>query len=162
MNQPINLCPCGQDILGQRLSYAECCHRFHQGDLPSHPELLMRSRYSAFVLRRHDYLIATHHPDFLNGLTRAILDSDNQTRWHGLQIINAKKNGQTGLVTFQAWYLENGKLDAIHEVSQFKWVNGKWLYTEGQQFNAILPKRNEPCLCHSGKKFKQCCIALAN
>ena len=54
-------CPCES---GKR--YAECCGRWHAGpqflQAPD-AEALMRSRYSAFVLDRLDYLLATWHPD---------------------------------------------------------------------------------------------------
>lgn len=37
-----------------------------------------------------------------------------------------------------------------------------WIYNgnvlESLKSNVILPKRNEPCLCGSGKKFKNCCM----
>ena len=50
-------CPCES---GKR--YAECCGRWHAGpqflQAPD-AEALMRSRYSAFVLDRLDYLLAT-------------------------------------------------------------------------------------------------------
>ena len=53
-------CPCGSGA-----PYADCCGRWHAGPLhlqaPS-AEALMRSRYSAFVLARPDYLLATWHP----------------------------------------------------------------------------------------------------
>ncbi len=43
-------CPCGG-----RLSYERCCQRWHDGGAPSGAEALMRSRYSAFVLKLEDY-----------------------------------------------------------------------------------------------------------
>ncbi|MBU6492427.1 MAG: hypothetical protein KGQ45_06600, partial [Burkholderiales bacterium] len=47
-------CPCG----GGR--YAECCGRFIDGgQVPASAEQLMRSRYTAYVLARGDYLRAT-------------------------------------------------------------------------------------------------------
>lgn len=156
------LCPCGQHAKGQRLAYQTCCQTYHQGALALTPETLMRSRYSAFVMRLHDYLIATHHPDTLNGLTQSILNSDNQTLWLGLSIQRSATTGDNGLVEFHAWYQEDNHLDAIHEVSQFIRQQGVWWYTSGEQLNPQLPKRNDTCICYSGRKFKQCCLNLAN
>lgn len=50
-------CPCGSgDALG------ECCGRYHAGMAAPSAELLMRSRYSAYVLGLVDYLRATTLP----------------------------------------------------------------------------------------------------
>jgi SEC-C motif-containing protein len=49
-------CPCGHT------SYARCCGPLHEGGIASSAEALMRSRYSAYVLKREDYLLATWHP----------------------------------------------------------------------------------------------------
>ena len=56
-------CPCGR--LGERgrpLAYEACCGRYldHWGGHPApDAESLMRSRYTAFVRGREDYLLAT-------------------------------------------------------------------------------------------------------
>ena len=60
MNTPDTLpCPCGS---GRTLQ--ACCGRYHAGELAGQApdaEALMRSRYSAFVLDRLDYLLASWH-----------------------------------------------------------------------------------------------------
>ena len=58
-------CPCGALSPRQKaLVYADCCGRYVE-DFDATPapdaERLMRSRYSAFVLQRRDYLLATWH-----------------------------------------------------------------------------------------------------
>ena len=53
-------CPCGRGA-----ALAHCCGRYldHFDSCPApDAEHLMRSRYSAFVLLRPDYLLATWHP----------------------------------------------------------------------------------------------------
>ena len=78
-------CPCRQpDGRGRTLAYADCCGRFllPQGSAAPDAERLMRSRYSAFVLQRADYLLATWHPD-----TRpAQLRFEAGLKWLGLQV----------------------------------------------------------------------------
>ena len=74
-------CPCGSDQ-----AYQSCCGRYHAGQLAlqaTDPQQLMRSRYSAYVLRLTDYLLATWHPT-----TRpATLDADPPAlRWLGLEV----------------------------------------------------------------------------
>lgn len=160
MNHSQPLCPCGMQLEYHRLPYALCCQPYHEGKLAQTPEQLMRSRYSAFVLKKHDYLIATHAPSYLNGLTASMLDSDNHSHWLGLTINSSQISGERGCVEFHAWYHQDG-LDAIHEVSQFIKQDGVWRYTTGKQLKTQLPKRNDPCICHSGKKFKQCCSKYA-
>ena len=50
-------CPCGKGL------YAACCGKFHEGkELTGNAEELMRSRYSAFVLKNEVYLLSTWHP----------------------------------------------------------------------------------------------------
>lgn len=117
----------------------------------------MRSRYSAFVLKQHQYLIDTHHPDHLNGLSVQTLDEDNHTQWLGLSVTKTHVEQNSGLVEFQAWYRTEEGIDAIHERSAFIKQSGRWWYTQGKQFAPKFPGRNDPCICHSGKKFKQCC-----
>jgi len=156
---PDTLCPCGNTKDDTPLTYAHCCEPFHRGlALPSTPEALMRSRYSAFVLKEYEYLIATHHSDYLDGITAQSLAQGGEPNWLSLNILSAKSSGHSGEVCFQAWYRDEAEIDAIHECSQFKSVDGRWFYTQGEQKVAVLPKRNEPCVCNSGKKFKQCCM----
>jgi len=52
------LCPCQSS-----LSYEDCCGRFHSGNMfPETSEQLMRSRYSAFVLKKIPYIVQTTVP----------------------------------------------------------------------------------------------------
>ncbi|MEC4725250.1 SEC-C domain-containing protein [Shewanella sp. D64] len=153
------ICPCGQNINNKTALYTHCCAPYHQASaIPVTPEQLMRSRYSAFVTQEYDYLIQTHHPDFLNGLTVNLLAESEEPHWLSLQIISTHTQGISGQVCFQAWYRDTSGLDAINECSQFVCEDGKWFYTQGKQKAAVYPKRNEVCLCNSGKKYKQCCL----
>ncbi|MGX9461665.1 YchJ family protein [Shewanella sp. A14] len=148
----INLCPCGSHQL-----YPHCCQPFHLNAATAESvEQLMRSRYCAFVVGEFDYLMTTHHPQHRQGMTVEQLAQHN-THWLGLQVLNCKQKEESGEVIFKAWYLEDKKIDAIYECSNFVLLNGIWLYTSGKQMHTSLPGRNEPCICNSGKKFKQCC-----
>lgn len=119
-------------------------------------EALMRSRFSAFVLKNADYLVATWHPS-----TRPVaLDlSSDTTVWQHLKIIacdEGRECDSRGEVEFAA-YFEGGQL---HERSRFLREEGRWYYVDGE----ILPPlteakvgRNASCPCGSGRKFKRCC-----
>ncbi len=115
-------CPCG---LPQ--SYDACCGRFHTGAATAPTaELLMRSRYSAFVKRDAGYLLRTWHPR-----TRpARLDLDPRMRWTGLEILDTAAGSAfhgTGTVTFRASY----RGGSLHERSRFERVDGAWVYVDG-------------------------------
>ena len=119
-------CPCGS---GRAL--ANCCGRYHEGQLAPDAESLMRSRYSAFVLGREDYLLATWHPS-----TRpAVLDLDATPRPHWLGLVvkaHAPLDATHATVEFVARYKLNGRAFRLHESSRFEKVDGRWLYVDGE------------------------------
>ncbi|MCE9687684.1 YchJ family protein [Shewanella sp. AS16] len=157
MINPEKNCPCGTGK-----SYGLCCQPFHSGDsLPQTPEQLMRSRYAAFALKKFDYILASQHPEFLAGLTLAELAREPSPNWLGLDVMGSSQEQDRGEVSFKAWYRLDGRLEVIHEHSLFVREQGRWYYTQGEQLPAKLPGRNDPCVCHSGKKFKQCCARTA-
>lgn len=144
-------CPCGS---GQ--SYQYCCRRYHQhGEPAPTPEALMRSRYSAFVLKLANYLLATWHPD-----TRpATLQLDDSPDWTGLQVLSSGEQEDRGQVHFRAVYRLPGGFGYLEEASDFVREDGHWFYLSGQTREGHLdPGRNEPCPCGSGRKFKACCL----
>ncbi|MFE2074890.1 YchJ family protein [Streptomyces misionensis] len=115
-------CPCG---LPQ--PYDACCGRFHSGAASAPTaELLMRSRYCAFVKGDAQYLLRTWHPR-----TRPErLDLDPRMRWTGLEILDTDGGSAfhtTGTVAFRASY----RGGALHERSRFERVDGAWVYVDG-------------------------------
>jgi SEC-C motif-containing protein len=119
-------CPCGLPA-----AYGQCCGRFHSGEQSAPTaELLMRSRYSAFVARDTAYLLRTWHPATRPGH----LELDPGTRWTGLEILQATDGSAfhtTGTVTFRAGYRDHGTAGALHEQSAFERHNGAWVYVAG-------------------------------
>ena len=122
-------CPCGS---GQ--AYAACCCAFiDNGALPTTAERLVRSRYSAYVLAREDYLLRTWH-----GSTRPAqlgLQDAGTVKWLGLKILRCEAGGvddREGIVEFMARYQVNGRAERLHEVSRFVRDAGQWLYVHGQ------------------------------
>ncbi|WP_409003461.1 YchJ family protein [Streptomyces ipomoeae] len=116
-------CPCGLPE-----AYERCCGRFHSGGAAAPTaEALMRSRYSAYVVRDEAYLLRTWHPR-----TRpASLGLDPGVRWTGLEIL-ATTDGSafhtTGTVTFRASFQDG----SLHERSRFERVDGAWVYVDGE------------------------------
>jgi SEC-C motif-containing protein len=119
-------------------------------------EALMRSRYSAYVLKNSAYLNDTWHPS-----TRPVaLDvSSDDTEWRRLEVVGTEKGAETdseGVVEFAAWF-QGGQL---HERSRFVREEGRWFYLDGEilpPHQQEKPGRNAPCPCGSGKKYKRCC-----
>ena len=121
--------PCGS---GQ--AYAVCCGAFiDNGALPATAERLMRSRYSAYVLAREDYLLRTWH-----GSTRPAqlgLQDAGPVKWLSLKILRCEAGGvddREGIVEFMARYQVNGRAERLHEVSRFVRDASQWLYVDGR------------------------------
>lgn len=92
----------------------------------------MRSRYTAFVLAREDYLLDTWHPS-----TRpASLDLQSaKVKWLGLRILSTEAGGpddDAGRVEFVARYRPGGAPAVrLHENSRFAREGGRWRYVDG-------------------------------
>ena len=112
------------------LTYGECCHRFHSGDMVAPTaEALMRSRFSAFALGETEYLLDTWDPE-----TRpATLDLDVGIHFYRLDILETSGGGpfeSTGQVKFQAFY--KGLASGVQEEdSTFRKLDGRWVYSSG-------------------------------
>lgn len=93
----------------------------------------MRSRYSAYVLAREDYLLRTWH-----GSTRPAqlgLQEAGPVKWLGLKVLRTEAGGATdreAIVEFAARYQVNGRAERLYEVSRFVCEAGQWLYVDGQ------------------------------
>ena len=121
-------CPCGSNK-----SYVDCCELAHK-DLSKvkTAEQLMRSRYSAFVFANGNYLMDSHHSSTRPIKERKSIEAwAKSVSWIRLEILDRKKGGtndQKGTLTFNAYFFENGKVDVIHEKSDFVKENGLWMY----------------------------------
>jgi SEC-C motif-containing protein len=108
-----------------------CCGRWHgrAGWLQApDAEALMRSRYSAYVLQRADYLLATWHAD-----TRpAEIGFEHGLRWLGLSVKQHRPTGpDTATVEFVARSKLGGRAHRLQEVSRFVREGGRWYYLDG-------------------------------
>ena len=142
-------CPCGSQV-----NYQKCCQPYHLGELAATPEMLMRSRFTAFVFKLEDYLRFSWHTT-TQPLDLNLSDSPD---WVSLRILDSKEQGNKEQVHFQAINRLTTGWGYLEEVSDFIKDSGRWYYLTGQPKEGVLkPKRNEPCPCGSGKKFKTCC-----
>ena len=127
-------CPCGAG------AYATCCARYIE-DTAAAPtaEALMRSRYTAYVLRNEAYLRATWWPDTL---PEESLTGADDVKWIGLSITTpAKRQPQDGQedeasVEFTARFKVGGRAHKLHEISLFRRQADaagalRWYYVDG-------------------------------
>lgn len=148
-NIPLQNCPCGS---GQ--SFENCCGQYIRYlKYPDNPEQLMRSRYSAYVLKNEDYLLKSWHQSTRPELIKL---EDDLTQWEKLKIISASENS----VKFVAYFLnladKKNAIYALSESSVFIY-DTHWYYLSGKEFQTIELSKNMLCPCKSGKKFKRCC-----
>lgn len=126
----VGLCLCGS---GE--NYTACCGKYIKGAIPAPTaEALMRSRYTAYALKKVDYLLETTHPDFrTEELAEAIASWARKTDWIKLHIIATdagQENDTEGRVEFVAEYMTDSTIGRHHECSLFQKKNGIWLYVD--------------------------------
>jgi SEC-C motif domain protein len=158
---PVSPCPCGS---GQ--TFGACCSPVLTGAKPAaSAEALMRARFTAHVV--HDFKFL-HHSDRSNaGHAYVEEPGEPAITWQKL-VIHAHEPGadaDTAYVDFSAYGSEQGHEHVLHEKSEFKRIDGKWIYSKALRlgpapFKSATPKvgRNDPCPCGSGKKYKHCCM----
>ena len=125
-------CPCTS-----KRTYDACCEPFLTGKkLPATPEQLMRSRFTAYALRKPDYLIETTAEE-----KRGELDRDELARYCAavscisLKVLSTEKGApqdDTGIVLFHASLQINGKRMLHREKSTFRREAGRWFYLDGE------------------------------
>lgn len=150
-------CPCGS---GSSLN--ECCGRYHAGLPAPSAEVLMRSRYSAYVLGLVDYLLATTLKAQQAGLDRAAISAWSlQSTWLGLEVESSEVLGgqpEHAFVTFTARWHDDGGEHTHRERSAFVQCQGHWFFIDPTV--ALQVGRNDPCPCGNGLKFKKCCAGF--
>lgn len=131
-------CPCGSGI-----KFKKCCGPALDGAVwPETAEALMRSRYTAFVVGNTAHLYRTTHPE--NDQVKGI--SPEQFAQETLQF--CKAIDFTKLTIHQVWpedeqgvarvhftteYTAAGKHETMSELSEFARLNGRWVYTHGEE-----------------------------
>lgn len=154
-------CPCNSGN-----SYSSCCEPLISGKRTAMTaEVLMRSRYTAYVVKDVDYLLKTWH----SSTRPASIDFRAVPQWTSLHIVSKEAGNESdsnGTVEFKATSLSQSKIILLHEKSRFVKERDQWLYVDGDIKGDWPPNvrsekvgRNQPCPCGSGKKFKKCCGA---
>ncbi len=160
-------CYCGKPV-----PFEQCCQKIiNQQTIALTPEQLMRSRYSAYATKNAAYLYQTYAEQ--SRKTQSIDDIQTwaaQTTWLrltivtsdniSLQAMNNQVNESLPIVHFKAFYFYNKTPYLMEEKSRFIVEDNQWRYLDGDVITDVAlatPKRNDPCFCQSGLKFKRCC-----
>lgn len=187
MSISAQICPCqlnpSSDDISAPLLYTDCCQPYHDGLLnneadkidgakPDSAERLMRSRYSAFVLVKPEYIVKTSLLAQQNLLDILAIEAwAKETDWAGLEVVThtPKLGKRHAQVEFKAYFnisdntadsLEE-KRQAHHELSAFVKVTDKanndarWYFLDPTVEMTVTQK--QLCICGSGEKFKRCC-----
>ena len=89
----------------------------------------MRSRYSAYVVGRYDYLRDTWHDSTRPG---SFDEPTVPRKWLGLTVRRHGAADDKATVEFVARYRVNGRGQRLHEVSRFVREHGRWYYLDGE------------------------------
>ncbi len=127
-----NVCLCGSGKIE-----ALCCLPYLQGQhYPSTPESLMRSRYSAYAKANIDYILQTMRGPAAAGFDAiAAKEWAERVKWLRLRVIKAEpvaEEADCGYVEFIAYYIDQGRRQTLHEVSEFHLIEGRWYYWDGK------------------------------
>lgn len=157
-------CPCGSGK-----AYTDCCEILIKGESRAETaEQLMRSRFTAYVKKEIKYIMETVLPKQRDKMDeRGIRSWAEKTEWTKLEILNCTKGSRSddsGSVEFVAHFNERGIDRTHHEIGKFKKQMNRWYYDDSEfptpkQVIRSEPKvkRNDPCPCGSGRKYKKCC-----
>lgn len=139
---------------GSEQSYKNCCGKFiNRSQFPNSPEQLMRSRYTAYLLKDESYLLETWHK---STRPESLELKEDSTQWKKLKIISASGNNIHFVAYFMQDSLNKEKIYALTEESRFVKEN-HWFYLDGEDVKTVQLTKNMVCPCQSGKKFKRCC-----
>ncbi|WP_295987437.1 YchJ family metal-binding protein [uncultured Variovorax sp.] len=126
-------CPCGRtDRRDKPIAFSLCCGRYLD-DFDRTPapdaESLMRSRYSAFVLEKGEYLLATWHAS----KRPASIEFEPGVKWLGLDVrARSVLDADHAEVEFVARQRgPSGTATRLHERSRFVREDGRWYYVDG-------------------------------
>ena len=125
----------------------------------------MRSRFSAYAVNNFQYVIDTYALEVRKQHNIKDIASDaRDTQWIKLDVYSQTvQSNELGFVEFSAFYLIKDQLFEMRENSRFIKEDSVWVYIDGdiiKNEKIAKLKRNDPCPCDSGKKYKQCCQRL--
>jgi SEC-C motif-containing protein len=157
----ISACPC---CSGR--PYESCCLPILEGRHATTAEALVRSRYTAFAMKRLDHVENTHAPEIKDDFNRAEAERiAEEFEWSNLRIHKASEDGDEAEIEYVMQVRKDKALITKAAKSRFRKESGRWLFVSTkpaphlEQIRSTKVNRNDPCPCASGKKYKKCCGA---
>jgi len=152
---------------GSGKSFELCCERFLLNrDVVSGPRELIQARYSAFCEKNLEYILLTSSIELKNELSVKTLESWlTAVFFSGLEILSVENDefdNSHALVEFKA-HFEVGDAPHVHyETAHIIREKGRWVYDGMISMRERAEKGfkislDDPCLCGSGKIFRECC-----
>ena len=124
-------------LCGNHISFEQCCNPYLTNQsFPKTAEALMRSRYSAFVVRNATYIQETMRDPALTHFNQEHI-SESTLHWIKLDVMDTSLGSESdfeGYVTFRAYYKNedgNNAIFYLEEKSFFKKVEDRWYYVDG-------------------------------
>lgn len=153
-DEAVQTCFCGSEQ-----PFENCCGKFINTERsPATAEQLMRSRYSAYILKNEHYILKSWHE---STRPESLELKNDTTQWKKLKIISTSENTVQFVAFFTQDTLNKEKTYALTEISNF--IKDKnWLYLDGEDVKTVQLTKNMPCSCLSGKKYKRCCATEFN
>ncbi len=128
------MCPCDKVK-----PYQFCCEPFHNKEKkPQSALLLMKSRFSAFAMKRADYLIETIYPkgplfhsNYLDW-ELSLLKVAQATEFLNLEIVDHRENLPRAEVIFRVECKRDGEKKSYQEHSDFIFENSTWYFVNSR------------------------------
>jgi SEC-C motif-containing protein len=128
LNSP---CPCGSNN-----PFSACCKLVIDNRLAETAEQLMRSRYTAYVIKDIAYLVETTHPKKRSkSLGKDIESWIHLPTWEKLKVHHTHMgtvDDIVGKVEFSAYYNLKGEAKMMTELSRFKKFKNAWYYFDAK------------------------------
>lgn len=122
----MNICPCCSG-----LEFNLCCEPIILNYSARSAEQLMRSRYTAYVLKNVEYIFKTSTKNIQKSFNKNdITNWISKTKWLKLEVVFSIDNK----VEFKAYYTEvgNTQIQIHHEISTFLCEDNRWYYEKGE------------------------------
>lgn len=129
MKKTNNLCPCGSNV-----SFDDCCKKYISGQniVSTDPELLLRSRFSAYTMKEADYIYTSWHENYRPKESKEdFISSLKGIKFTKLVVEEKLISLNKATITYIVFFKKITKLCQIHEKANFIFENGRWFYTDG-------------------------------
>lgn len=126
----LDLCPCGSGVC-----YQKCCAPYLEGKkvVTDTPVNVLRTRFTAYAKANGEYILSSWHRDYRPKQKAKYLSLEAKScKFTKLEIIKTNINNDIAEIEYIARFRQGTNFGYMHELANFKMVNGQWFYTDGQ------------------------------